>query len=169
MDIRTVRKTVKIINKVQGRIVSDAFAIPHEEERVVDTRRLPQSVLEDLQIFYENGSIDVEVVDSENKESKKSANTENVKTENGHEHTVFKPSDRAINVQEIDTSGKSVEVGFSKIDAVELLDKHWKTLEKEVSGIKDMSKLKTILIVAKENAVAKKKLEIIENRIGELI
>ena len=169
MDIKSVNGKIHIINKGYSRIASQAFGLGHDEEVTVDTRRLPERVLNDLQFFYESGNIDVEVV-GEGKTEKGIANTENVRTANGKEHTVFKPSDKAINVQEIDTSGKSVQVGFGKIDAVELLEKHWKTLEKEVAKINNIDNLKLVLATAVElDMQGNKKYEIVKERIEELI
>jgi hypothetical protein len=169
MDIKSVKGIIHIKNKGFSRIASQAFGLGHDEEVTVDTRRLPERVVNDLQFFYENGNIDVEVV-GEEKSKKGIANTENVKTANGKEHTVFKPSDKAINVQEIDMSGKSVQVGFAKIDAVELLEKHWKTLEKEVAKIDNVDNLKLVLATAVElDMEGNKKYDIVKERIEQLI
>jgi hypothetical protein len=169
MDIKSVNGKIHIVNKGYSRIVSQAFGLGHDEEVTLDTRRTPERVLNDLQYFFDGGYIDVEVVE-DNKVDGKIANTENIKTVNGKEHTVFKPSDKAINVQEIDTSGKSVQVGFGKIDAVELLEKHWKTLEKEVAKINNIDSLKLVLATAVElDMQGNKKYEIVKERIDELI
>jgi hypothetical protein len=169
MDITKVRNVIRIKNKAESRLASQAFGLGYKEEKVVDTRRLPERVIKDLQYFYECGYLDVEVV-GDGKQESKVTNTENVKTEHGHEHTVFKPQqDKLINVQEIDTSGKSIKVGFSKVDAVELLEKHWKTLEKEVEKMTDVDNLKLLLATAVElDMVNNKKYEIVKSRIEKL-
>lgn len=166
MDIRKMRK-VKVINTAEGRIVSSAFSIGYKESIEVDTRRLQERVLNDLNFFYEDGKVAFEEI-KEDKHEKGSVNIEKITTEHGAEHTIFKPSDRLINVEEIDTSGKAINMGFSKMDAIDMLGKHWKSLEKEVLGTSDISKLSLLLSVAREQVITGKKLEIIENRLNKL-
>lgn len=167
MDIKSINGVVHIKNIGYGRIVSQAFSIAHEGEVILDTRRQQERVLKDLQFFLDKGDIDVEII-GEQKPKQGTVNVEKVVTEHGVEHTIFKPSDRLINVEEIDTSGKSVNLGFSKIDAIDLLAKHWKSLEKEVAETKDINKIKMLLSVAKEQELTGRKLEIIQYRLQEL-
>src|SRR5579875_556180 len=148
MDIREFKK-VRVHNIAEGRIVSTAFSIGYKEYKDVIPNRLPERVINDLNSFYEEGKVDFEEIKDE-KLNKGSINVEKLISKTGVEHTVFKPQDRLINVEEIDTSGKAVSVGFSKMDAIELLDKHWKTLEKEVAETNDISKLNLLLSVARE-------------------
>jgi hypothetical protein len=169
MDIKELKK-VKIVNHGGSRIVSHAFSLPHGEEIDIETNRLPEHILNDLNIFHARGQIDFIPLEDAPKKSIIEKHTETIMTANGREHVVYKPQeDKAINVESIDTSGKSVEVGFSKMDAIDLLGKHWKTLEKEVLETKDVSKLKLLHSVAREQEVTGKKMEIIESRLGELV
>jgi hypothetical protein len=168
MDIKELKK-VKVVNHGGSRIVSHAFSLAHGEEVEIETNRLPEHILNDLNIFHARGQIDFIPLNDEPKKSMFEKHTETIHTANGQEHVVYKPQDKAINVEEIDLSGKAVEVGFSKMDAIDLLGKHWKTLEKEVLETKDVSKLKLLHAVAREQEVTGKKMEIIESRLGELV
>jgi hypothetical protein len=167
MDIREFKK-VKVINKANSRVVTHAFSLPHDKVAIIDTALLPDEILNDLNTFHARGAVEfVAIEDEEVKKEVVEKHTETVHTANG-EHVVFKPQDKLINVETIDTTGKAIDVAFSKMDAVDLLSKHWKTLEKAVANMENKDELKLVLSVAKENDMAVKKIEIVENRIKEL-
>lgn len=168
MDIKEYKK-VRVINTANARVVSHAFSLPHDKEAILETALLPDDILNDLNIFHARGQI--KVVPFEDETPKKVAiekHTETIRTANG-EHVIFKPQDKLINVEAIDTTGKAIDVAFSKMDAVELLGKHWKTLEKEVANISKLDDLNLILVTARElDMQGNKKYDIIKNRIDEL-
>lgn len=169
MDIKEF-KTVKIINKGNSRVVTHAFSLAHDGDVTIDIAEFPEEILNDLNIFHARGQLEFHPVEDEKpKKVLVEKHTEVVKTANGKEHVIFKPQDKAINVETIDTTGKAIDVAFSKMDAVELLGKHWKTLEKEVEKINKVDDLKLILATAKElDMEGNKKFDIVKNRIGEL-
>lgn len=168
MDIKELKR-VKITNTANARVVTHAFSLAHDEETIINPSDFSSEILDDLNVFYSRGQLGFEEVADEPKKELLEKHTETLKSSNGKEHVVFRPQDKLINVEPIDTSGKAVDVSFSKMDAVDLLSKHWKTLEKAVANIDKKDELDLLLTVAKENEVANKKIEIIENRLGELI
>jgi hypothetical protein len=169
MDIKEFKK-VRVINTAGSRVVTHAFSLAHDQEAIITTALLPEHILNDLNIFYERGQLEfIPVEDETPKKAVIEKHTETVHTANGKESVIFKPQDKLINVESIDTTGKAIDVAFSKMDAVDLLSKHWKTLEKAVANIESKDELKIILSVAKENEMAIKKIEIVEKRLGELV
>lgn len=168
MDIKELKR-VKIVNTAGCRVVTHAFSLAHDEEIVVDVNRLPEHILDGLNIFHSRGQLDFIPVEDSPKKGLIENHTEKVVSATGKEHVVYRPQDKLINVEAIDTSGKAIDVAFSKMDAVDLLSKHWKSLEKEVLETKDIEKLKLLLIVANEQGVTGKKYEIIKGRLGELV
>lgn len=169
MDIKEFKK-VKIVNTANMRIVTHAFSLAHGQEVIVETRELPEHILKDLNIFHERGHLEFVEVNYEPEKVKVVKHTETRISETGKEHTVFKPQEnKLINVEAIDTSGKGINVGFSKMDAVDLLSKHWKTLEKEVEGIDSLESLKLILATAVElDMEGNKKYELVKDRISKI-
>lgn len=170
MDIKEFKK-VKVVNVSHSRIVTHAFSLAHEEKAIIKPTDFDEMILNDLNIFHERGLL--EFVPVEDEEIKKKPliekHTETVRTANGKEHVIFKPQDKLINVEAIDTTGKAIDVAFSKMDAVELLGKHWKTLEKEIEKIDKLDDLKLILATAKElDMEGNKKFDIVKNRLGAL-
>lgn len=168
MDIKEFKK-VKIVNIANARIVTHAFSLAHDAKTIINPNDFSEEILKDLNVFFERGQIQFIPVEDEPEKELIQKHTEIIETGLGKQHVVFKPQDRLINVEEIDLSGKAVEVGFNKMDAIDLLSKHWKSLEKEVGESTDVDKLNLLLSVAKEQEMTGKKLEIIKNRIGELV
>lgn len=169
MDIKEFKK-VKVVNKADSWLVSHAFALPHNKVAIMEVAMIPEEVLEDLNTFYKRGLCDFVSIDDEAEKKEEEKLTEKVvSVETGKEHFVFKPQDKSINVETIDTSGKGINVGFSKMDAVELLGKHWKTLEKEIDNISNLDNLKLVLATAKElDMEGNKKYKIIKDKIDKL-
>jgi hypothetical protein len=99
---------------------------------------------------------------------------------------------KAISVQNIDTSGKAIDIviaepdeskgvtvkqvtpseskdeRMSKEDAVELLSSHWKKVQSEVNKMTDARKLNFLQVVAIELGVADTKKKLIETRLSEI-
>ena|SRR5437763_974655 len=169
MDIKEFKK-VRVINTANARVVTHSFSLSHNQEAIITVALLPENILNDLNIFHARGQI--EFVPMEDEAPKKEViekHTENFISATGKEHVVFKPKDKLINVETIDTSGKAVDVAFSKMDAVELLSKHWKTLEKEIEKIDKLDDLKLILATAKElDMEGNKKFDMVNEKIQKL-
>jgi hypothetical protein len=179
MDFKDFKGLVKIKNKSDGRVVSDAFSLGHDDEVTINTQRLPKSVLEDLNIFYVMGAIEVDTnVTLQN--VAKDGNVRVVETLKGeegketNEHVVFDPEsakkDRLLKTEIIDNNNKAIKVNaMNKEDAVDFLGQHWKRIEKDVEAIIDVSKLEYLLSVADElGMTGNKKHEILKGRINEL-
>lgn len=173
MDIKTASKPFNVLNKYEGRVVSGAFSLGHSESRIVDPAQVPQTLLDDLEIFYKRGNIDVQF-DVESSKSTETLNTKNISTAN-HEHTVFNglnEDSKLINVESIENT-KALEVGESNADKIEnakkFLSEHWKTIEKELKRVFEIEDLKLLLSVANDLGMnGNKKYELIEERYKEL-
>jgi hypothetical protein len=177
MKLVGTNQKIEVINKSKGIVTRGRFSLDAGESRVIETVRFHDDVLKALEKFYLLKAIDLKVADVEKSELKSNSDVvkkESIKNEHGdkHEHTVYDPEsakrERLINVESHD-SGKAIEVGFDKTDAVDFLEKHWKTIEKELDLVKDMDRLSLLLATAKEIGMeGNKKYELIEDRIASL-
>lgn len=183
-------KQFSVKNISKGRVVAGAFSLGYGESRDVDPKRFPESSLKKLMLYKDSGYIEVSNIGTSEKKVKNEADTvrtvETIRNDNGdkREHVVFDPTkkDKAITVKSIDTDkavkvesliddSPAVEVAYSEIDkieALEFLSQHWKRVESEVNKVTSKKKLAFYLEVATQNEVADKKIEIIEDRLGQL-
>jgi hypothetical protein len=174
-----------------GKIIAGILDIPYGETVLINPMNYHKEVLNTLKEFAADGQLEVSNnTSSYEKPQMREFATAQIKTAH-NEHVVYN-GDKAINVYPIDTGNKAITVDenyldnnskaievtsepvkqqeppFTKTQAQELLNLHWKTFEVEVNKIEDQRKLNLLAVVAVEVNAAEKKRQIIADRTNEL-
>lgn len=181
MKLHEYNGFVKITNKSGGSISMGKFSLKHGKSREINPISYSESVIKALEIFLARGVIEVTPIDNVEVAEKEDTNVvkkETIKNEKGekHEHSVFDPAtakkEKAIQVNSIEDNSKAIEVSFNQLDkaeAVDFLEQHWKTIERDLQSYKSVKRLEFMLSVANEIGMnGNKKCELIEDRIAEL-
>lgn len=177
-------------NISKTRVVINTLLIEPFGEHVISPATYSEDAIRQIKIFTDRGVIEVTNDFIEDKTFEDELDAENVSTETA-EHTIFSPKEfkrtKAIDVNELKTDGKLTEVKEHRTDtpslniqeedtveaervleAQKFLQQHWKTLEVEVAKLFDVKHLEYLLDIANQLKLGAKKVEIIQNRIGEL-
>lgn len=181
-------KPFEIKNVSKSRIVTGTISMPDETTKVIHPQLFSEEVINGLKFFYSTGKIEV-TNDYEKLEVAKGvvpvSKLKTVKNELGdtNDHFIYDPNSNAISVSEIETRGSyslqsltdldsaSVQVAYGEIDRIEareLLSKHWKTFESEIGRVSSKNKLRFYLSVAEKENVSEKKVQIIRDRLSSL-
>jgi hypothetical protein len=167
-----------IKNIAYGRLILGVLTLDHEGTFDVDSETLSEQNKKDFEHLIATKQIEIYPADvEESKEVEKASDVitkESVKNEKGetHSHSVYDPEtaskNRAINVEEVQTS-KAIVVEENRMDYINFLEKHWKTVEKELENITSVERLKKLLSVAEELGMkGNKKYELIKDRIAKI-
>jgi hypothetical protein len=168
-----------IKNVAKGRMILSSLLLEDGETFEVNPILLTDATKKEIEYFIATGQIEVSIADvKESKEAKKEISDtvvkETTKNDKGEtrSHIVYDPEtaskNRAIAVESIEV-GKAIETDDNKIDLVNFLEKHWKTIEREITNISNIARLEKLLLVADELGMkGNKKYELIKNRIKEL-
>lgn len=174
-------RAINVLNTANARLAIEAFALGHGESKDIELVLYPESILKGLEIFAVRGDVKITILDDIQAKAKEKSDVvtkTTVKNEKGdlNEHVVYDPAkastDRLITVSEIEVDTKAVEVSGDTIDredAERFLEKHWKTVEKELELMTSVANLKKLLVVAEDLGMSgNKKHELIEDRIEAL-
>jgi len=185
----------KVRNVAGGIVVIGAFKLDDGNERLVNPAKFSTGAIDTIKAYVDRGYLEAsndvadlikleEYADIVAAVDVKSANGKDFTVFGGHaEKEQYKPkrtgviqvsaleTGKALEVKSIDTVQKATGVTeevFDIEEAKELLGLHWKTLEKRVAELTNVTNIEYILTVAKNAELGEKKVEILEARLAEL-
>lgn len=168
MKLSEKTKPFNVINKYAGYVGYASFTIEPNKSRTVNPATCSEKFLNALELLHKQGKVDFEFdVESESK----SKELDNVEIQGSQ--AIFNPEkkDRLINVEEIVTDSKPINVGKTEIDRVqesqEFLSQHWKTIERDLPQLSKES-VEQHLRVAKQEKMSGKKVDLLEGQLSQL-